>query len=100
MARVYNGESTFLERVFNPVEHLIYRLAGSTQSGDELENIHHRYFAVQCNRYVRVICIAALPERSAAQPAGFRGVSPDSSFSTAVSFVSNTNCKGTVASGR
>ena len=37
---------------------------------------------------------AAAAGRAAAQPAGLGAVSPDSSFNTAVSFVTNTNWQG------
>jgi len=95
MARVYNGESTFLERVFNPVEHLIYRLAGV----DPTQEMSWKTYTIAILLFnaTGMFVLYALQRFQSAlplNPQGFGAVSPDSSFSTAVSFVSNTNWQG------
>src|SRR5512145_2221810 len=42
MARIYFGERTFLDRVFGPVERLIYRLAGV----DPAQEMNWKVYAV------------------------------------------------------
>ena len=51
MARVYQGERTFLHRIIAPVEQLTYRLAGvRSRSRDELEGLCDCHAGVQPGR--------------------------------------------------
>ena len=95
MARVYSGESTFLKRVFSPVERLIYRLAGVNPA----QEMSWKTYAIAMLLFnaIGVFALYALQRFQGAlplNPQGFGAVSPDSSFNTAVSFVSNTNWQG------
>ncbi len=48
MARVFEGEKTFLDPVLRPIERLIYRLCGiDGKSRDGMEGIHRRDAAIQ-----------------------------------------------------
>ena len=95
MARVFEGERTFFTPVVGPVERLIYRLAGVDPSE---ETDWRRYaLAVLAVNLVGLVVVFALQRLQAylpLNPQDFPGVSPDSSFNTAVSFASNTNWQG------
>ena len=95
MAKVYDGERTFLSPVLEPIERGIYRLAGIQPSvGVELEALRARSVAVQFHRLRRRVSLQRLQGVLPLNPQGFAAVSPDSSFNTAVSFASNTNWQG------
>jgi potassium-transporting ATPase potassium-binding subunit len=95
MARVYQGEPTFLDRVFKPVERLLYRLAGINPA----DEMNWKTYAVAMLLFnaAGVVFLYALQRFQGflpLNPQGFGAVSPDSAFNTAVSFVSNTNWQG------
>ncbi len=95
MARVYDGQSTWLDRIFGPIERLIYRLSGIRPQ----EEMNWKTYALAMLLFnlVGVIVVYFLQRVQAVlplNPQGFSTVSPDSSFNTAVSFVTNTNWQG------
>ena len=92
MARIYQGERTFLTPVFAPVERLFYRLAGVKKDDDmdwksyaltvllfNLVGLFFLYLLLRIQNYLPL------------NPQGLGSVAPDLSFNTAVSFISNTN---------
>jgi K+-transporting ATPase ATPase A chain len=92
MAKVYQGEQTFLSPIFRPIEKVLYRIAG-VKNDDEMNwktyaltvlifNLFGFLFVYQLLRTQNVLPL---------NPQAFRGVSPELSFNTAVSFVTNTN---------
>jgi K+-transporting ATPase ATPase A chain len=95
MARVYEGERTFLSSLLGPVERLTYRLAGTSESVEQssktyavgmlLFNVAGLFVVYGLQRLQGI-----LPLNPQALPA----VTPDSSFNTAVSFTTNTNFQG------
>jgi K+-transporting ATPase ATPase A chain len=95
MARVYEGESTWLDRIVGPIERLIYRLSGVRP---QVEMNWKTYaIAMLLFNLVGLIVVYLLQRVQGAlplNPQGFGAVSPDSSFNTAVSFASNTNWQG------
>ena len=95
MAHVYAGERTFLTPVLGPLERAIYRLSGVTP---EAEANWQRYAAgLLLVNFIGFIVVYLLQRAQAVlplNPQGFAAVTPDSSFNTAVSFVSNTNWQG------
>jgi K+-transporting ATPase ATPase A chain len=95
MARVYQGERSFLSPLLGPVERLIYRCAGVDPGA---ESSWKRYAAQVLVVSVIGLVVVYLLQRLQAwlplNPAGLGAVSPDSSFNTAVSFVTNTNWQG------
>ena len=95
MARIYQGERTFLDPVLRPVEKLIYRLSGVRP--DEEMNWKVYAFAMLLFNGLGLIVVYTLQRLQGflpLNPQGFGAVSPDSSWNTAVSFATNTNWQG------
>jgi K+-transporting ATPase ATPase A chain len=94
MARVYEGEKTFLHPVLRPLERFIYALSGVKEG---LEQRWTQYaasllaFSTVC--FVFTYAIQRLQGLLPLNPAGFgaKQATPDLSFNTAVSFMTNTN---------
>ncbi|WDT80336.1 MAG: potassium-transporting ATPase subunit KdpA [Candidatus Manganitrophus sp.] len=87
MARVFEGKPVWLDRLFKPIERLIYRLCGVRE--DEEMNWQHYTVAMLLFSLVGLI-VLYLQQRLQGflplNPQGFGAVSPDSAFNTAVSF--------------
>jgi len=92
MARVFEGEATFLSKLLLPLERLLYRLGAVNPAKQQtwrtyagcclafgLANFVFFYVLLRCERY--------LP----GHPAGGTSLTPDLAFNTAVSFMSNTS---------
>jgi potassium-transporting ATPase potassium-binding subunit len=95
MARVYQGERTFLAPILRPVEKLVYRLSGVHP--DEEMNWKVYAFAMLLFNGLGLLVVYALQRLQGflpLNPQGFSAVSPDSSWNTAVSFTTNTNWQG------
>jgi K+-transporting ATPase ATPase A chain len=95
MAKVYQGEKTFLDPVLRPVERLIYRLAGV--HADEEMNWKVYAIALMVFNVLGLLVVYALQRLQGflpLNPQGFGAVTPDSSWNTAVSFATNTNWQG------
>lgn len=95
MARVYEGEHTFLDRVLGPVERFIYRLSGV--KADEDMNWKTYAIAVMVFNIFGLLAVYAVQRLQAVLPLNLQGlgaITPDSSWNTAVSFASNTNWQG------
>lgn len=91
-ARVYEGEPTLLDRVFGPIERLIYRAAGIRP---EVE-MNWQTYAVALLIFnllglIGVYVLQRVQQGLPLNPQGLGPVSPDLAFNTAVSFTSNTN---------
>ena len=92
MARVFEGERTFLTPVLGPVERGLYRVAGV----DETREQHWITYTVAMLLFnaAGFLCVYALSVSRALlplNPAGMAAVAPDLAFNTAVSFTTNTN---------
>ena len=92
MARVFEGERTFLSPVFRPVEGVLYRAAGV----DEAREQHWLTYTVamlvfNAAGFLLVYALQRFQAVLPLNPAGMAAVAPDLSFNTAVSFTSNTN---------
>jgi K+-transporting ATPase ATPase A chain len=95
MARVYDGQSTWLDRIVGPIEQLIDRLSGVNPQSEM--NWKTYALAMLLFNLFGVIAVYALQRLQGVlplNPQGLAAVSPDSSFNTAVSFVTNTNWQG------
>jgi len=95
MARVYQGERTFLNPVLGPVERFIYRLSGVKP--DEEMNWKTYAIAVMLFNIFGLLAVYALQRLQVAlplNPMGLGAVTPDSSWNTATSFATNTNWQG------
>jgi K+-transporting ATPase ATPase A chain len=92
MSKVYQGESTFLDRFIHPLECLIYRLLG-VKADDEMDwknyAISFLIFSIFC--FLAVYLIQRLQGLLPFNPQKFGAVSPDLAFNTAISFSTNTN---------
>ncbi len=92
MARVYQGEPTFLSPVFDPVERWIYSLSG-VKANEEMD---WKQFAVAMIVF-SVLCILVpfilqlFQQDLPLNPSGVGPVPWDLSLNTAVSFATNTN---------
>jgi K+-transporting ATPase ATPase A chain len=92
MARVYEGQPTWLDKVLGPIERLIYRLAG-VDSKVEMTWQHYAG-AVLAFNFVGLLLVYALLRLQhllPLNPQGMPATSPDLAFNTAVSFATNTN---------
>lgn len=95
MAKVYQGERTFLDCTFGLVERLIYRASG-VKAEDEM-NWKIYAIAVMLFNILGLLAVYALQRLQAIlplNPMGLGAVPPDSSWNTAVSFATNTNWQG------
>lgn len=95
MAKVYQGEHTFLDRILQPLERLIYRSAGVKPD----EEMGWKTYAVAMMLFnvlglFAVYGLQRLQGVLPLNPQGLGAVSPDSSWNTAVSFATNTNWQG------
>lgn len=92
MARVYQGESTFLDRPIRPVERLFYRLLGI----DPQDEMDWKTYALALLVFSALsVLVVYLLQRIQGllplNPQKFGATTPDLSFNTAVSFATNTN---------
>ena len=97
MAQVYQGQPPVFARWLVPVERLLYRLYGIDK---DQETHWTRYaLAVLAFSLLGVLVVYALQRLQGVlplNPQGMGAVTPDSSFNTALSFVTNTNWQGYV----
>jgi potassium-transporting ATPase potassium-binding subunit len=95
MAKVYQGEQTFLDRVLGPIERLIYRLSGV--KADEDMNWKTYAAAVMLFNVLGLLLVYAIQRLQAflpLNPQGLGAITPDSAWNTATSFATNTNWQG------
>lgn len=95
MARVYKEEPCGLDRILGPAERFLYRLCGIRR--DEEMNWQTYTAAVLFFSFSGIVFLYLLQRLQGVLPLnlqGFAGVSPDSSFNTAISFGTNTNWQG------
>lgn len=94
IARVMEGKS-FANKIGAPVERLIYRMAGVNANAEMGWKTYT--LALLAFNLLGVLAVYALQRAQVwlpLNPEGFAAVSPDSSFNTAISFVTNTNWQG------
>lgn len=98
MARVFEGERTFLSPVLEPVEPVIYRIAGVDPS------VEHKWSTYTAAMLLFTVVgwlvlygMQRLQGLLPLNPQGLGAVSPDSSFNTATSFATNTNWQSYVS---
>jgi K+-transporting ATPase ATPase A chain len=92
MAKVYGGGPAPGDRVFLPVERLIYRLCGVDAEREQRWTIYG--LSLVAFSLVSWLALYALQRLQAAlplNPTAMTAVPPDLAFNTAMSFVSNTN---------
>jgi K+-transporting ATPase ATPase A chain len=92
MTRVFNGEWTFLDPVFRPVERFIYRLGGVYPQREQPWTTYT--VAMLLFNLAGLLLLYGLLRLQALLPLNpqrFGPVAPDLAFNTAVSFTTNTN---------
>src|ERR1035437_3382032 len=94
MARLFEGERTFLHPVVRPLERLVYRICGVDEAGEQ----HWTHYAGSLLAFsLAGILLTYLIQRIQGilpfNPQGFGGklITPDLAFNTAASFGTNTN---------
>jgi len=92
MARVYQGEPTFLSPIIAPAERFIYHLAGVNNEQD----MNWKTYAITVLFFnliglLFLYILLRMQNWLPLNPQGFGGVEPTLAFNIAVSFVSNTN---------
>ncbi|MBS1821278.1 MAG: potassium-transporting ATPase subunit KdpA [Acidobacteria bacterium] len=92
MAKVFEGERTFADRFFNPIERLLYRLTGV----NETHEMRWTEYCVAMLLFSAVTMlltygIERLQHLLPFNPQHLGAVAPDLAFNTAVSFTTNTN---------
>ena len=95
MARVFEGRQLALDRALGWLEHLIYR-AGGIRRTEEMGWKTYALAMLAFN-FLGLLAVYFLQRAQGIlplNPQGMAGVSPDSSFNTAVSFATNTNWQG------
>ena len=95
MARVYEGKTPTFMRWLAPVENLLYRVCGVNR--DDEMNWGRYTIAMLWFSLLGVAVVYALQRLQGILPLNpqqFGAVSPDSSFNTAISFMTNTNWQG------
>jgi K+-transporting ATPase ATPase A chain len=95
MARVFENEPTFLDRLLGPLERFVYRVAGV----DATQGMTWKTYALAMLVFNALgMLVVYLAERAQGvlplDPQGFAAVSADSAFNTAASFATNTNWQG------
>jgi potassium-transporting ATPase potassium-binding subunit len=92
MARIYQGERTWLGRVVGPVERLIYRILG-LRADDEMDWKTYA-FALLLFSLVGLLALYGLQRLQSVlplNPQNLGAVDADTAFNTAASFTTNTN---------
>ena len=92
LAGVYGGDRAPGDRVFGPVERLIYRVVGVDPAQEQRWTVYAR--SVLAFSLVSVVVVYVLQRVQGSlpgNPTGVGAVSPAVAFNTAVSFVTNTN---------
>lgn len=97
LTKVYAGERTFLSFLFKPIEQLFYavtRVDATREMNWKQYGVAMLIFSLVSS--VALFAIQRLQFYLPFNPQEFAGPSSDSSFNTAVSFVTNTNWQGYV----
>src|SRR5262249_24957876 len=94
MARLFQGERTFLHRLLRPLEVLVYRACGIDERYEQrLTQYAGSVLAFSVAGFLFTYALMRLQGLLPLNPQGFGAsqVSPDQAFNTAISFVTNTN---------
>ena len=95
MARVYEGQPTFLDRVLGPLERALYRASGvDPEKEHDWKAYALAMLAFHVVGFLAVYLLQRLQGMLPLNPDGLGAVEPTSAFNTAVSFMTNTNWQG------
>ncbi len=92
MARVFEKERTFADRIIDPIEHLLYRLTGVNES-HEMRWTEYSIAALLFSGVTMLLTygLERLQFYFPWNPQHLSAVAPDLAFNTAASFTTNTN---------
>ncbi len=92
LAKVFNGERTFLSPILRPLERTLYSAAGINPAQEQTW-LAYTLSMLLFNGLGFLLLYALMRLQGALplNPQGFPGVAPDLAFNTAISFVTNTN---------
>jgi K+-transporting ATPase ATPase A chain len=95
MARIYEGQPAVLNTLGGPLESFLYRFCGIDPS-KEMRWTQYALAMLALNLLggLAVYALQRFQGYLPLNPPGFSAVSPDSSFNTAASFITNTNWQG------
>jgi K+-transporting ATPase ATPase A chain len=92
MARVWQGQSTWLDPVLRPFEAVFYGAAGiKRDQGQKWLDYTLSFLAFSAAAFFFLYAILRLQNVLPLNPLKFPAMSPDLAFNTAISFVTNTN---------
>jgi len=92
LARIWQGQSTWLDPVLRPVERLFYRAGGiDPDKGQDWLTYTIAMLTFNAAGFLILYAILRLQGSAPFNPQGFKGMNPHLAFNTAISFVSNTN---------
>ena len=92
LASVYDGSASKADKVFGPVERLIYRMAGIDEKREQRWNIYAlSLLAFSVLSILLMFAVQRLQGSLPLNPEGFGAVPVPLAWNTAVSFVTNTN---------
>jgi len=92
IARVVQGERTFLSPVLRPIEHGFYALAGvDPRRGMTWKTYAVALIALQAVHFAVLYLMLRYQDLLPLNPQGQTGLTPKLAFNTAISFVTNTN---------
>ena len=92
MARVWQGQSTWLDPVLKPVEGAFYWTFGvDSKKSQNWLAYTISMLAFSTASFLALYLILRFQDLLPFNPQGFKGTSPDLAFNTAISFVTNTN---------
>lgn len=92
IGKVMNGEKTFLSKILNPVERLIYKMLRINR-GEEMDWKKYSFsiIAFSVIGFIILFLLQMVQGVLPLNPEGIKGVTWDLSFNTTSSFVTNTN---------
>ena len=92
IAKVYLGDKTFLDPIFNPIERLIFKISGINDK-EEMNWKQHLKALLSVNLGWFILCFFVLIFQGSLplNPDGNPSMSADLAFNTAISFVVNCN---------
>jgi K+-transporting ATPase ATPase A chain len=92
MARIWRGQSTWLDPVLKPVERVFYGVSGvDPEKGQMWLTYGLAMLAFNAVGFLVLYAILRFQNVLPLNPQGFAGMNPHLAFNTAISFVSNTN---------
>jgi len=92
MARVYDGQPIWLDRLLGPVERAIYRLCGVREQKEMgWKSYGMATLVFSAAGFFLLYAMQRLQDVLPMNPQKFGALSPDLSFNTAASFITNTN---------